>query len=373
MSAFCRAALLIGGVLALAQQVQAQVASCAIDPFRGGSVATSRFGVWRPYYNGGKGGGHGGQDLRAATGTQLYSPVNGKVLFKSYMGAAGNVLAIQRSDNGDLVWFFHLSGYAKDVTPGKEVKAGDFVALSGSSGGKYAPHLHLEYSTKRSEDVRNKWIKKGMGREGLLKLDNKFVTKKSTGHYVTDPAGFMCAAYKFVGDAALDNAVLGSDTKQQYQILYGNAPPQGGVAPDGAYTPPQEAAGNSVALLAKAQGKTVTEFLSDRDGYGSLPGARFTEYANMSPNAMMTREAKRRMEDADWHQNLTVVSSRALWVDYLQTVALGNYMQEAIYRKREKVEALLATYAAQELSRKRAAVDEARARAVRNEAAKSLR
>ena len=365
-----KAALLICALLGIAQEAMA--ASCAIDPFQNGSVATSRFGVWRNYYNGGKGGGHGGQDLRAATGTKLYSPVDGKVVRKGYQGAAGNILTIKRNDNGDLVWMFHLSGYAKDLVVGKEVKAGDFVALSGSSGGNYAPHLHLEYSTLRKEDVRNKWVKKGMQREGILKLDNKFTTK-STGHYVTDPAGFMCPTYKFVGGAAADNAVLGADTKEQYRILYGGSPPEGGAPADGTYTPPQEASANSVALLAKAEGKTVTEFLSDRDGYGALPGARFVEYENMSPSAMMAREAKRRMEDADWHQNLTLVSSRALWVDYLQTLAVANYMQEAIYRKREKVEGLLAALTSQELAQKRQAVDAARARAVRGEAAKAVR
>ena len=78
------------------------------------------------------------------------------------------------------------------------------------------------------------------------------------------------------------------------------------------------------------------------------------------------------MIDAEWQKNLTQVSSRALWVDYLQTVAVSNFMQEAIYRKKEKVEGLLATLVAQEAATQRAVVDTARSRAVRQSAAHSL-
>ena len=88
---------------AIAVPQVAVAASCAIDPTKGGGgmAATSRFGTWRSYYNGGKGGGHGGQDLRAAVGMQLYSPFNGTVAYKSVQpNGAGNFLAI-RNDNGE--------------------------------------------------------------------------------------------------------------------------------------------------------------------------------------------------------------------------------------------------------------------------------
>ena len=79
------------------------------------------------------------------------------------------------------------------------------------------------------------------------------------------------------------------------------------------------------------------------------------------------------MIDAEWQKNLTQVSSRALWVDYLQTIAVSNYMQEAIYRKKEKVEGLLATLVAQEAETQRKTVDAARERAVRQNAVQTLR
>lgn len=370
--AFLGAAAAVGAASLVPQAAFAAVASCAMDPTRGGGgmAATSRFGTWRSYYNGGKGGGHGGQDLRAAVGTQLYAPFDGTVLYKSVQpSGAGNFLAI-RNGNGDVVWFMHLSGYANDVAVGKTVSAGQFVALSGNTGRSSGPHLHLEYTVKKREDARNVFVTKGMDREQLFQAKNNFV-QKSDGTYTTDPAGYMCDPYTFVGDATRDNAVLGRTTKEQYQILHGNVP--NGTPPNAEYTDAQAVAANSVAVQANAVGKTIPEFLSDRDGYGALPGMRYESYTNVSPSEMMAKESKRRMIDAEWQKNLTQVSSRALWVDYLQTVAVGNYMQEAIYRKREKVEALLATLAAQKAENQRRVADAARERAVRQGAANALR
>ena len=369
-------ASIAGMVVACAGLLAPQAAladTCAIDPTRGGGgmAATSRFATWRSYYNGGKGGGHGGQDLRAAVGTQLYAPFDGKVLYKSVQpGGAGNYLAIQKTGSGDVVWFMHLSGYANNIAVGKDVTAGQLVALSGNTGRSSGPHLHLEYTVRKKEDARNKWVYKGMTQEQVFKAQNKY-SQKSDGTYTTDPAGYMCDAYKFVGDATKDNAVLGKTTKEQYQILFGSVP--NGTPPNAEYTDAQAVAANSVAVQANAEGKTVTEFLSDRDGFGALPGVRYEKYEEVSPSEMMAREAKRRMIDAEWQKNLTQVSSRALWVDYLQTVAVSNYMQEAIYRKREKVEGLLATLVAQEAGNQRRAVDTARERAVRQNAAQALK
>ena len=167
MKAFKRLGLLGVSValcaIATPQVAGAASASCALDPTKGGGgmAATSRFGTWRSYYNGGKGGGHGGQDLRAAVGMQLYSPFNGTVAYKSVQPkGAGNFLAI-RNDNGDIVWFMHLSGYANGIAVGTKVTAGQFVALSGNTGRSSGPHLHLEYTVKRQEDARNKWVTKG--------------------------------------------------------------------------------------------------------------------------------------------------------------------------------------------------------------------
>lgn len=353
----------------------ADAASCAIDPTKGagGMAATSRFGIYRPYYNGGKGGGHGGQDLRSKDGTPLYSPFDGTVAYKSVQPVgAGNFLAI-KNDQGHLVWFMHLTGYANGIAVGTKVTAGQFVALSGKTGGppgnEYPPHLHLEYTVPRKDDARNTVIKKGMSREQVFNAQRVF-TQKKDGTYTTDPAGFMCEPYHFVGSAAADNAVLGKDTKEQYAILYGDVP--NGTRANAEYTDVQTVAANSVAIQAAAAGKTPTEYLSDRDSYGALPGVRYEKYENTSPSEMLAKESKRRMIDAEWQKSLTLVSKRALWVDYLQTIAVSNYMQEAIHRKKEKVEGLLAILVSQEADNLTNKVNTARARAVKQNSVNSL-
>lgn len=356
----------------------ADAASCAIDPTKGagGMAATSRYGTFRSYYNGGKGGGHQGQDLRSKAGTPLYAPFDGTVVFKGNIGAGGNALALKNSE-GHVVWFMHLSGFSDAISNGtKKFSAGDMVALSGGTPGapgagrSTGAHLHMEYTVPKREDAKNKVVKKGMSREAVFKLENVY-SQKSNKLYVTDPAGYMCDAYTFVGGAAVDNAVLGKNTKEQYQILYGNVP--NGVAPDFEYSDTQVVAANSVAIQANAAGQTIPDFLSDRDGFGALPGIKFAEYEKMSPSEMISRESKRRMNDAEWQKNLTIVSSRALWVDYLQTIAIGNYMQEAIYRKKEKIEGLLAALVTQEAAPQRIKVDDARQRAVKHQSVNNIK
>lgn len=352
----------------------AYATTCAIDPTNNAHnrAATSRFGIHRNYYNGGKGGGHSGVDLRAPTGTKLYAPFDGVVTQKGFQPRAGNLIAIKNAE-GHVVWYMHLSGFAKDVNIGTKVTAGQLVGLAGGTGGNYVPHLHMEYTVPKKEDARNTVIYKGMTREQLFGAQ-RIWKQKSDGNYITDPGGYMCDAFPFVHDAARDNAVLGKDTREQYEILYGGAVP-GGITPASnvQYTDAQVATANAAALLANAEGQSVAEFLSDRDGYGSLPGASQDKYEDMSPSEMMARESKRRMTDAQWHDNLTKVSSRALWVDYLQTIAVGNYMQEAIVRKRERVEGLLAALLSQEIEPRRHIVDDARDRAVRQAAANAVK
>ena len=66
------------------------------------------------------------------------------------------------------------------------------------------------------------------------------------------------------------DAILGADTKEQHQIVFGNVPP-GGAPPDGAIAPSEAAAGNMQLLLAQQAGQPIEDFLSDTDGYGALP------------------------------------------------------------------------------------------------------
>jgi murein DD-endopeptidase len=112
--------------------------------------------------------------------------------------------------------------------------------------------------------------------------------------------------------------------------------------------------------------------LKDSDGYGSLPTAPIGGYDTMSTSEMMLTEATRRFNDANWSTNLTKVSSRALWVDYSRAIGVGNYLAEATYRKKERVEALLAVYTAQKMKGIRTQVQASHERALRNDVARSI-
>ena len=104
----------------------------------------------------------------------------------------------------------------------------------------------------------------------------------------------------------------------------------------------------------------------------SLPTAPIGGYQTMSAQEMLLTEAGRRFGDAEWNNNVTKVSSRALWSDYVHAVGVGNYMAEAVYRKKERVEALLATYTAQKLARQREQTAAAHDRAQRGGVSRSI-
>jgi len=92
----------------------------------------------------------------------------------------------------------------------------------------------------------------------------------------------------------------------------------------------------------------------------------------MSTQEMLLTEAGRRFGDAEWNNNITKVSSRALWSDYAHAVGVSNYLAEAIYRKKERVEALLATYTSQKTERLRKQTATAHDRAQRGGVLRSI-
>jgi hypothetical protein len=124
---------------------------------------------------------------------------------------------------------------------------------------------------------------------------------------------------------------FGKSIKEQYKILCGETP-LGGLAP-GQGSSVQSA--NAAAIAAAAENKAVEEWLSDRDGYGVIPNAARGAYANMSSMQMLLTEAERRFYSADWQTNLSEVSSRALWVEYLRMRAISNYLREVRMRQNE--------------------------------------
>ena len=108
--------------------------------------------------------GHTGIDFSAATGTKVRAAKDGKVVEVktgvegySMSDAGGNYIIIQHNDG-------HWTNYQHNskvlVTVGKDVKAGDVIALSGYTGytrpaGKGGEHLHFTITTQKGLDSRN--------------------------------------------------------------------------------------------------------------------------------------------------------------------------------------------------------------------------
>ena len=84
---------------------------------------------------------HTGLDIAASKGTQIKVVADGKVTCAKYSGSYGYLVKVDHG-NGVETWYAHTSKMY--VTEGQEVKAGDVIALVGSTGNSTGPHLHFE-------------------------------------------------------------------------------------------------------------------------------------------------------------------------------------------------------------------------------------
>lgn len=84
---------------------------------------------------------HTGLDIAASKGTQIKVVADGTVTCAKYSGSYGYLVKVDHG-NGLETWYAHTSKmYVKE---GQEVKAGDVIALVGSTGNSTGPHLHFE-------------------------------------------------------------------------------------------------------------------------------------------------------------------------------------------------------------------------------------
>ncbi|MFW5879059.1 MAG: M23 family metallopeptidase, partial [Myxococcota bacterium] len=90
------------------------------------------------------GRGHNGVDFKTPVGTESFAPFDGRVMRRNWSTRYnGNCLHI-RGDNGLIVYFLHLESFAEGMEPGRRVRKGELIGLSGNTGRSYAPHLHYE-------------------------------------------------------------------------------------------------------------------------------------------------------------------------------------------------------------------------------------
>ncbi len=84
---------------------------------------------------------HGGIDLKAYTGDNLYAAFDGVVRLSKYYSSFGNCIII-RHYNGLETLYAHASKRFVEVND--VVKAGDIIALAGNTGRSTGSHLHFE-------------------------------------------------------------------------------------------------------------------------------------------------------------------------------------------------------------------------------------
>ena|GEM_PF-2563066 len=107
-----------------------------IAPIAGATV-NEQFGAKGPYWK----VAHSGLDFAVSDGVPIQAVVDGHIASVSRHRAYGKVVRLVRADKVE-VWFGHLSSVL--VTPGQQVRQGDVVGLSGSTGNVSGPHLHVE-------------------------------------------------------------------------------------------------------------------------------------------------------------------------------------------------------------------------------------
>ena len=84
---------------------------------------------------------HTGRDIAATTGTPIKVVADGTITFAEYSGSYGYLVKVDHG-NGVETWYGHTSKML--VKEGQAVKAGDAIALVGSTGNSTGPHLHFE-------------------------------------------------------------------------------------------------------------------------------------------------------------------------------------------------------------------------------------
>jgi murein DD-endopeptidase MepM/ murein hydrolase activator NlpD len=90
---------------------------------------------------------HEGQDVMAAEGTPLVSPVPGTVRHVANQPSAAGWYVVLDADDGRAMFFAHLQAGSASVAEGQRVTAGQALGRVGSTGRASGPHLHFEIWT----------------------------------------------------------------------------------------------------------------------------------------------------------------------------------------------------------------------------------
>ena len=132
------------------------------------TVGAGIFPIQGPYSYGGSGARfgaarsghvHQGQDIIAAEGTPVVTPVSGVVYWRAYQASgAGHYVVVRGDDTRDYA-FMHFQDGSVVVGKGDRVAAGQPLAAVGTTGDAHGAHLHFEiwpagwFATKASQPI----------------------------------------------------------------------------------------------------------------------------------------------------------------------------------------------------------------------------
>lgn len=102
---------------------------------------SSRFGNRRSYNGSEYSSFHTGLDIVGRTGTEIFAPADGVVVFAGPLTVRGNATMINHG-RGVYTGYMHQSEIL--VKPGDQVKAGQLIGRVGGTGRVQGPHLHWE-------------------------------------------------------------------------------------------------------------------------------------------------------------------------------------------------------------------------------------
>jgi murein DD-endopeptidase MepM/ murein hydrolase activator NlpD len=86
---------------------------------------------------------HKGVDFRAPTGTPIPAAGSGRVIARSFNRGHGNFVKIRHNGSFETL-YAHMSKFAKGIKVGTNVRQGQIIGYSGSTGMSTGPHLHYE-------------------------------------------------------------------------------------------------------------------------------------------------------------------------------------------------------------------------------------
>jgi murein DD-endopeptidase MepM/ murein hydrolase activator NlpD len=88
---------------------------------------------------------HEGDDIVAAMGTPIRSPIDGTLRYDTGDPQGYGLLAVVTGPDKTQYYMAHMSATVKDLSTGSAVKMGQVVGFVGQTGDATGPHVHFEY------------------------------------------------------------------------------------------------------------------------------------------------------------------------------------------------------------------------------------